>query len=61
MEGDEVLALVETKLDQVQAATDDLRRVLERAEGMELSEDQQDRLILLLLKFGRHVSKPLTQ
>jgi len=59
MEGDEVLALVETKLDQVQAATDDLRRVLERAEGMELSEDQQDRLILLLLKFGRHVSKPL--
>jgi cell division protein FtsX len=59
MSGEDVLAVIESKLDQLTAAADDLRKTLEEAEKVELDEELQDRLMLLMIKFGRHISQPL--
>lgn len=59
MSGEDVLAVIESKLDQLMAAADDLRKTLEEAEKVELDEELQDRLMLLMIKFGRHISQPL--
>ncbi len=57
MDGDSALALVESKLDQVQAAMDELKEALNRAEKVSLSEEHQDRMLLMMIKFGRHVAQ----
>lgn len=57
MNGDSLIALVETQLDQVQAAMEQLKTTLTKADEAELSEDQEDRLMLVLIKFARCMAK----
>jgi hypothetical protein len=59
MNAETALALVETKLDQVTAAHNDLIETLDRVRALDLSEDQEDRLMLALIKFGRHLTKSM--
>lgn len=51
------LALVESKIDQMCSAAKDLESTIERVKGLPLTEDQEDRLLLMLIKFGRSLSK----
>ena len=56
IDAETALALVESKLDQVKAASDELSATLNKVEHLDLNEEQQDRLMLMIIKFGRHLS-----